>query len=171
MTTRGRPPNKRLKLPGPTFRGSVRSEEAYVCAPASSYRRAGRLRPPALAPQLKRDPLGASRATVDKQQLAGTVFWVILLLAAAAPFYLKDRGRRRNRAGRCARCAAHLPWDDRFRVEGLLLCPTCAQRTRSRVGVAAVVMVALGVLSSLFGIVAAVSLRSEEHTSELQSPM
>ena len=98
---------------------------------------------------------------MDKQQLAGTVFWVILLLAAAAPFYLKDRGRRRNRAGRCARCAAHLPWDDRFRVEGLLLCPTCAQRTRSRVGVAAVVMVALGVLSSLFGIVAAVSLRVE----------
>ena len=45
-------PNKRLKLPGRL------SNEEYVCAPANSYRRARRLRPPALAPQLKRDPLG-----------------------------------------------------------------------------------------------------------------
>src|SRR5439155_432471 len=36
------------------------SEEAYVCPPTSSYRRAGCLRPPALAPQLKRGPLGLS---------------------------------------------------------------------------------------------------------------
>ena len=45
-------PNKRLKLTGRL------SEEAYVCAPASWYRSVGCLRPPALAPQLKRDPLG-----------------------------------------------------------------------------------------------------------------
>ncbi len=47
-------PNKRLKLPGRL------SNEEYVCAPANSYRRARRLRPPALAPQLKRDPLGSA---------------------------------------------------------------------------------------------------------------
>jgi len=40
-----------------TWRGPL-SEKACVCAPTSSYRRVGRLRPPALAPQLKRDPLG-----------------------------------------------------------------------------------------------------------------
>src|SRR6266699_3913952 len=51
-------PNKRLKLAGPALRGT------NVCALASSYRRAGRLRPPALAPQLKRDPLG-SAARID----------------------------------------------------------------------------------------------------------
>ena len=98
---------------------------------------------------------------MDRQQLAGTVFWVILLLAAAAPFYLRDHGRRRNRAGRCARCAARLPWEERFRVEGLLLCSACAQRTRGRVLVAVIVLVVLGLLSSLFGIVLAVSLRVE----------
>jgi len=49
---RGRP-NKRLKLAGLALRGSVR-----LCA--RRYRRAGRLRPLALAPQLKRDPLGGA---------------------------------------------------------------------------------------------------------------
>jgi len=45
-------PNKRLKLTGPAFRGSVG------------------LRPPALAPQLKRDPLGGTAVTqpgIEKQ--------------------------------------------------------------------------------------------------------
>ena len=50
------PPNKRLKLTGPVFRG-----RAPFCAPASLYRGAGCLRPPTLAPQLKRDPLGSVR--------------------------------------------------------------------------------------------------------------
>src|SRR5213079_364961 len=36
------------------------SGEADVCAPASRLRRAGCLRRPALAPQLKRDPLGCN---------------------------------------------------------------------------------------------------------------
>src|SRR6266550_1371028 len=48
------PPNRRLKLTGRL------SEQAFVCAPASWCRKARRLRPPALAPQLKRDPLGGS---------------------------------------------------------------------------------------------------------------
>src|SRR5207245_284519 len=39
---------------------------ASVCSPTSSYRRAGRLRPPALAPQLKRDPLGSRVLTVSR---------------------------------------------------------------------------------------------------------
>ena len=47
-------PNKRLKLTGPP------SAEADACAPAGTYRNTGRLRPPALAPQLKRDPLGSA---------------------------------------------------------------------------------------------------------------
>src|SRR5712691_9778243 len=47
-----KPPNKRLKLPGPAFRGSVR-----LCA-RKLVPQAGRLRLPAFAPQLKRDPLG-----------------------------------------------------------------------------------------------------------------
>ena len=51
------PPNKRLKLPG------WLSKEAFGCAPTNSYRRPGRLRPPALAPQLKRDPLGRGLLT------------------------------------------------------------------------------------------------------------
>ncbi len=49
-------PNKRLKLAG------LLSEDAYVCAPTGSYLRAGRLRPLAVAPQLKRDPLGSTAA-------------------------------------------------------------------------------------------------------------
>ena len=51
--TWGALPNKRLKLAGPA------SEEMSVCAPAIRSRRVGRLRPPAFARQLKRDPLGS----------------------------------------------------------------------------------------------------------------
>src|SRR3989441_6323207 len=42
-------PNKRLKLTGPAFRGNVG------------------LRPPALAPQLKRDPLGGTAVTRSEE--------------------------------------------------------------------------------------------------------
>ena len=68
-------PNERLKLPGPAFKGSV-----SVCAPAGSYRRAGRLRPPALAPQLKRDPLGGSHATPRRSD--GNFLFVLSLNGA-----------------------------------------------------------------------------------------
>src|SRR5437762_10367758 len=53
------PPHTRHLTSASSWRGRL-SEEARVCAPASSYRRAGRLRPPAFAPQLKRDPLGGA---------------------------------------------------------------------------------------------------------------
>jgi len=47
-------PNKRLKLAGPAFRGGVR-----LCT-NDLVPQGGRLRRPAFAPQLKRDPLGSS---------------------------------------------------------------------------------------------------------------
>src|SRR6267143_1239671 len=50
------PPAAALASSRPCRRTSLAN--AAACAPASWYRRAGRLRPPALAPQLKRDPLG-----------------------------------------------------------------------------------------------------------------
>ena len=53
------PPHTRHLTSASSWRGRL-SEEARVCAPASPHRRAGRLRPPAFAPQLKRDPLGVN---------------------------------------------------------------------------------------------------------------
>jgi len=102
---------------------------------------------------------------MDREQLAGTIVWVVLLLACAAPFYLRDRARKRNRAGRCARCAEPLPWDDRFRVEGQLLCATCARRTHRRIRIAVYAMVGLGLACLLLGIGFAVRLRADGDSS------
>ena len=63
-------PNKRLKLPGPAFRGSLR-----LCTSVQIPQH-GRLRPPALAPQLKRDPLGGSRPAHDSPM--ATSFCVVI---------------------------------------------------------------------------------------------
>ena len=52
-------PNKRLKLPGPAFRASLR-----LCTSVQIPQH-GRLRPPALAPQLKRDPSGARTSIAE----------------------------------------------------------------------------------------------------------
>src|SRR5437762_4083659 len=108
MTTRGRPPNKRLKLPGPTFRGSVRSEEAYVCAPANRYRKAGRLRPPALAPQLKRDPLGRLLSAKHELELLDSTYGPSPGIRSVQP-----RSCRVLRRGACCRALlAHCLPDD-----------------------------------------------------------
>jgi len=71
-------PNKRLKLTGPA------SEEASVCAPTSSYLRAGRLRPPAFAPQLKRDPLGGASVHPRLRNVLWGLQWGILCAAGLA---------------------------------------------------------------------------------------
>src|SRR6266566_2644282 len=71
-------PNKRLKLPGRL------SEEACVWAPASPYRNTGRLRPPALAPQLKREPLGRDGGQMMRRALLllSTLTLLPIVLAA-----------------------------------------------------------------------------------------
>src|SRR6266516_4528649 len=81
-------PNKRLKLAGPALRGT------NVCAPASSYRRAGRLRPPALAPQLKRDPLGVTGALMRLRLLLPCCVLCVLprCLSAQAVPLIATRG-------------------------------------------------------------------------------
>src|SRR2546429_362383 len=54
--------------------GGGLSVEARVCAPASRSRRAERLRPPVLAPQLKRDPLGSAKHSSDSDSGSCTAF-------------------------------------------------------------------------------------------------
>ena len=68
-------PNRRLKLPGPTFRGSVG-------LPASQQiPQVGRLRPPPFAPQLRRDPLGGTSAMSKSCPSIA----LLVLLSACAP--------------------------------------------------------------------------------------
>jgi hypothetical protein len=98
---------------------------------------------------------------MDRAELAGTFFWMLVLLAAVVPLYLRRRGRTRNRAGHCARCDGPLPWENRFRAQGLLLCAACAQVTQRRVRVAALGMGLLSVTSILLGIWAAISLHAQ----------
>lgn len=56
------------------------------------------------------------------------------------------RAFARNARRECAHCARKLPIDEQYRVDGLLVCPRCAERTRRRLGGAAWVYVGLSVL-------------------------
>src|SRR5438094_3230918 len=67
-----------------------------VCAPTSSYRRAGRLRPPAFAPQLKRGPLGSMPHPPHYERLAREAFrlasdLMIDLVAGTQTYYILAR--------------------------------------------------------------------------------
>jgi len=102
---------------------------------------------------------------VDRSEIAGAFFWGLVLLLMTFPFYWRRRGLKRNRAGHCARCNGALPWENRFRVEGLLVCEACAHRTQRRIRIAIWSMVLLGLASILFGIWLAISLRSQRDPS------
>ena len=98
---------------------------------------------------------------MDRSAIAGAFFWGLVALLMTLPFYLRRRGLKRNRAGHCARCGDTLPWENRFRVEGLLICEACARRTQRRIQIAIWSITLLSVASILFGIWLAISLHSQ----------
>src|SRR5438034_557336 len=67
------------------------SKEADVCAPASRYRRAGRLRPPAFAPQLKRDPLGCTTVSGVRMRTGLTSLAALCVLVQCACAQARSR--------------------------------------------------------------------------------